>query len=170
MRFRGQVVRKTLLTASSKMYKPQRVPLTRRQAHEVRRTRKFFTPGWLENESIFLHMHYKFLFRAPERAGLTARVASRRSQARHRRLSKSGSRMTIDFVQIRRSSLPCFVSRRARAWNGIRRAALRLNRRMAQHGVLHGTRRAAVSVAERRAARLPPKRCSSRAGCSGLLP
>lgn len=50
-----------------KMYKLN-VPLTQ-ESFEVGRT-KIFTPGWLENESIFLHMHYKFLFELL-RAGLT---------------------------------------------------------------------------------------------------
>lgn len=35
------------------------VPLTE-ESYEIGRN-KTFTPGWLENESIFLHMHYKFL-------------------------------------------------------------------------------------------------------------
>jgi len=35
------------------------VPL-KNESYEIGRT-KIFTPGWLENESIFLHMHYKFL-------------------------------------------------------------------------------------------------------------
>lgn len=30
------------------------------ESHEIGRSR-IFSPGWLENESIFLHMHYKFL-------------------------------------------------------------------------------------------------------------
>src|SRR5262249_19730706 len=34
-------------------------PLTK-ESFEIGRN-KIFTPGWLENESIFLHMHYKFL-------------------------------------------------------------------------------------------------------------
>ncbi len=42
-----------------KMYKLN-VPLTK-ESYEIGRN-KTFTPGWLENESIFLHMHYKFLF------------------------------------------------------------------------------------------------------------
>jgi len=42
-----------------KMYKLN-VPLTK-ESYEIGRN-KIFTPGWLENESIFLHMHYKFLF------------------------------------------------------------------------------------------------------------
>src|SRR5262249_9345187 len=31
-----------------------------KESYEIGRN-KIFTPGWLENESIFLHMHYKFL-------------------------------------------------------------------------------------------------------------
>jgi hypothetical protein len=57
------------------------VPLTK-ESYEVGRN-KIFSPGWLENESIFLHMHYKFLLEtlrsglAPEffrdlRSGLVA--------------------------------------------------------------------------------------------------
>ena len=42
-----------------KMYKLN-VPLVK-ESYEIGRI-KIFTPGWLENESIFLHMHYKFLF------------------------------------------------------------------------------------------------------------
>jgi hypothetical protein len=42
-----------------KMYKLN-VPLVK-ESYEIGRN-KVFTPGWLENESIFLHMHYKFLF------------------------------------------------------------------------------------------------------------
>jgi hypothetical protein len=42
-----------------KMYKLN-VPLVK-ESYEIGRN-KIFTPGWLENESIFLHMHYKFLF------------------------------------------------------------------------------------------------------------
>ncbi len=42
-----------------KMYRLN-VPLTK-ESYEIGRN-KIFTPGWLENESIFLHMHYKFLF------------------------------------------------------------------------------------------------------------
>jgi hypothetical protein len=49
-----------------KMYKLN-VPLTK-DSYEIGRS-KIFTPGWLENESIFLHMHYKFLFEIL-RAGL----------------------------------------------------------------------------------------------------
>ena len=41
-----------------KMYKLN-VPLIR-APYEIGRN-KIFTPGWLENESVFLHMHYKFL-------------------------------------------------------------------------------------------------------------
>jgi len=41
-----------------KMYKLN-VPLEK-ESYEIGRN-KIFTPGWLENESIFLHMHYKFL-------------------------------------------------------------------------------------------------------------
>ncbi len=51
-----------------KMYKLN-VPLTD-ETFEIGRN-KIFTPGWLENESIFLHMHYKFLFEIL-RAGLAA--------------------------------------------------------------------------------------------------
>jgi hypothetical protein len=42
-----------------KMYKLN-VPLIK-ESYEIGRN-KIFTPGWLENESIFLHMHYKFLY------------------------------------------------------------------------------------------------------------
>jgi len=41
-----------------KMYKLN-VPLTQ-ESYEIGRN-KIFTPGWLENESVFLHMSYKFL-------------------------------------------------------------------------------------------------------------
>ncbi len=50
-----------------KMYKLN-VPLTK-ESYEIGRS-KIFTPGWLENESVFLHMHYKFLFELL-RAGLS---------------------------------------------------------------------------------------------------
>jgi len=40
------------------------------QSYEIGRSR-IFTPGWLENESIFLHMHYKFLLETL-RAGLAS--------------------------------------------------------------------------------------------------
>ena len=49
-----------------KMYKLN-VPLAK-ESYEIGRS-KIFTPGWLENESIFLHMHYKFLLELL-RAGL----------------------------------------------------------------------------------------------------
>jgi hypothetical protein len=49
------------------MYKLN-VPLIH-ETFEIGRN-KIFTPGWLENESIFLHMHYKFLFELL-RAGLS---------------------------------------------------------------------------------------------------
>src|SRR2546430_876398 len=42
-----------------KMFKLN-APLTK-ESYEIGRN-KIFTPGWLENESIFLHMAYKFLF------------------------------------------------------------------------------------------------------------
>jgi len=41
-----------------KMFKLN-VPLLK-ETYEIGRN-KIFTPGWLENESVFLHMHYKFL-------------------------------------------------------------------------------------------------------------
>ena len=43
----------------------------RQERHAIGRARAF-TPGWLENESIFLHMHYKYLL-----ALLTAGLVSR---------------------------------------------------------------------------------------------
>ncbi len=49
-----------------KMFKLN-VPLVK-ESYEIGRN-KIFTPGWLENESVFLHMHYKFLFELL-RAGL----------------------------------------------------------------------------------------------------
>src|SRR5262249_17394725 len=50
-----------------KMFKLN-VPLTK-ESYEIGRS-KIFTPGWLENESVFLHMSYKFLFEEL-RSGLT---------------------------------------------------------------------------------------------------
>jgi hypothetical protein len=49
-----------------KMFKLN-VPLVK-ESYEIGRN-KIFTPGWLENESVFLHMHYKFLYELL-RAGL----------------------------------------------------------------------------------------------------
>jgi len=52
------VQRSELYDRKLKMYKLN-VPLIK-ESYEIGRN-KIFTPGWLENESIFLHMHYKFL-------------------------------------------------------------------------------------------------------------
>jgi hypothetical protein len=54
-----QAVKKSeLYDRKLKMFKLN-VPLTQ-ESYEIGRN-KIFTPGWLENESVFLHMHYKFL-------------------------------------------------------------------------------------------------------------
>jgi hypothetical protein len=54
-----RTVRKSsLYDAKLGMYRLN-VPLTK-ESFEIGRS-KIFAPGWLENESIFLHMHYKFL-------------------------------------------------------------------------------------------------------------
>ena len=54
-----RTVRKSsLYDAKLGMYRLN-VPL-KKESFEIGRS-KTFTPGWLENESIFLHMHYKFL-------------------------------------------------------------------------------------------------------------
>ncbi len=62
-----QAVKKSeLYDRKLKMFKLN-VPLVK-ESYEIGRN-KIFTPGWLENESVFLHMHYKFLFELL-RAGL----------------------------------------------------------------------------------------------------
>lgn len=52
------VRRSALFDRKLKMYKVN-APLDR-ESHEIGRARTF-PPGWLENESIWMHMHYKFL-------------------------------------------------------------------------------------------------------------
>src|SRR5258706_6122886 len=52
------VQKSALYDRKLKMFKLN-VPLVK-ESYEIGRN-KIFTPGWLENESIFLHMHYKFL-------------------------------------------------------------------------------------------------------------
>jgi len=61
-----RVKKSELYDRKLKMFKLN-VPLTR-ESYEIGRN-KIFTPGWLENESIFMHMHYKFLLEIL-RAGL----------------------------------------------------------------------------------------------------
>lgn len=64
------VKRSALFDRKLKMYKLN-VPLEK-ESFEIGRN-KIFTPGWLENESIFLHMHYKYLLETL-RSGLAEEV------------------------------------------------------------------------------------------------
>lgn len=54
----GAVLRSMLFDAKLGMYRVN-TPLDG-ESFEIGRS-KIFSPGWLENESVFLHMHYKFL-------------------------------------------------------------------------------------------------------------
>jgi hypothetical protein len=65
-RLYGRVRGSALFDRELKMYKVN-APLEG-QSHEIGRARAF-TPGWLENESVWLHMEYKYLLEAL-RAGL----------------------------------------------------------------------------------------------------